>query len=137
MAHEPHIPDRLNQALSRLHHADPPPLGGRDEELVAFASSRTRRPMLLRRPGIAIAAAAGLAIATTLAALYLPSGSGPSGLAKGDQGVTILDAYRLARQIESGAATLDLNRDGLSDQQDVDLLAMQAVSLTDGKRGSG
>jgi hypothetical protein len=48
--------------------------------------------------------------------------------------VTILDAFALARQIESGAspASGDINSDGLIDHADVDALAMLAVRLPEG-----
>lgn len=49
--------------------------------------------------------------------------------------VNILDALALARQVEDGwppNTTFDLNRDGAVDSLDVDLVAMQAVSLNGG-----
>jgi hypothetical protein len=54
--------------------------------------------------------------------------------------VDILDAFELARQIEStdGAeANLDINGDGLVNRDDVDMVALAAVSLTPTKQGSG
>lgn len=51
--------------------------------------------------------------------------------------VDILDAYALARQIEQGQASkqLDLNRDGSIDQRDIDLIVGQAISLNPGDHG--
>lgn len=49
--------------------------------------------------------------------------------------VDILDAFALARRIESGAIPAgvgDLNHDGRVDRADVDAVAMQAVRLTEG-----
>jgi hypothetical protein len=48
--------------------------------------------------------------------------------------VTILDAFALARQIESGQSPFsgDINGDGLVDRADVDALAMLAVRLPEG-----
>ena len=44
--------------------------------------------------------------------------------------VDILDAFALARRIQQGtAAGFDLNRDGVVDKLDVDLVAAQAVRL--------
>ncbi len=48
--------------------------------------------------------------------------------------VTILDAFALARQLESGrpVAAGDFNGDGLIDRADVDAIAMAAVRLPEG-----
>ncbi len=48
--------------------------------------------------------------------------------------VTILDAFALARELESGrpAAAGDFNGDGLIDRADVDAIAMAAVRLLEG-----
>ncbi|UCD51568.1 MAG: hypothetical protein JSW27_02835 [Phycisphaerales bacterium] len=54
--------------------------------------------------------------------------------------VDILDAFKLARQIEvasNSSANLDINGDGLVNRDDVDMVALAAVSLTPEKRGSG
>ncbi len=51
--------------------------------------------------------------------------------------VDILDAYALARQIDKGQASkqLDLNHDDSIDQRDIDLLANRAVALNAGEQG--
>ena len=54
-----------------------------------------------------------------------------------DGRVDILDAFQLARELQSGrkvAAGLDLNGDGLVDQRDVRIIAAQAVKLEKGGR---
>ena len=57
-----------------------------------------------------------------------------------DGQVNILDAFKLARQIElasNNKANLDINGDGLVNRDDVDAIAFAAVSLTPAKRGPG
>jgi hypothetical protein len=57
-----------------------------------------------------------------------------------DGQVNILDAFKLARQIELAGGTkanLDINGDGLVNRDDVDKIAFAAVSLTPAKRGPG
>jgi hypothetical protein len=52
-----------------------------------------------------------------------------------DGRVDILDAFQLAREIQSGAvpATItDLNNDGVVDRQDADIIAMHSVKLEKG-----
>lgn len=54
-----------------------------------------------------------------------------------DGHVDILDAFQLARELQSGrkpAAGLDLNGDGVVDQRDVEIIAAQAVKLEKGNR---
>jgi hypothetical protein len=54
-----------------------------------------------------------------------------------DGHVDILDAFQLARQLQSGveqARALDFNGDGLVDHSDADALATRAVSLEKGGR---
>jgi len=54
--------------------------------------------------------------------------------------VDILDAFKLARRIElTGAseANLDINGDGLVNRDDVDMVALAAVSLSPARRGTG
>ena len=57
-----------------------------------------------------------------------------------DGQVNILDAFKLARQIElagGNRANLDINSDGLVNRDDVDKIAFAAVSLTPAKQGPG
>jgi len=54
-----------------------------------------------------------------------------------DGRVDILDAFALARQVKSSAATgarLDVNGDGVVDDRDVGIIAKQAVKLEKGGR---
>ena len=54
-----------------------------------------------------------------------------------DGRVDIIDAFQLARELQSGqkaAAGLDLNDDGVVDQRDVEIIAAQAVKLEKGHR---
>ena len=54
-----------------------------------------------------------------------------------DGRVDILDAFQLARQLESGpkpAEALDLNGDGMVDRRDAEIIAAHAVKMTKGGR---
>ena len=53
-----------------------------------------------------------------------------------DGHVDILDAFALARQVESGhaASALDLNADGVVDRRDAEVIATRAVKLEKGGR---
>jgi len=54
--------------------------------------------------------------------------------------VDILDAFKLARRIEltgAGEANLDVNGDGLVNRDDVDMVALAAVSLSPARQGPG
>jgi hypothetical protein len=88
------------------------------------------------------AAAAALALAVWVGSVLLPQqhasremASMPAPLVAGDLDrsgrVTILDAFALARQIETGGSPSsgDINSDGRIDHADVDALAMLAVRL--------
>lgn len=58
----------------------------------------------------------------------------------GNGRVDILDAFKLARQIELASGTeanLDINGDGLINRDDVDMVALAAVSLAPPKQGPG
>ena len=48
---------------------------------------------------------------------------------EGKRGVDILDAFALARAVENHNGGIDVNRDGVVDERDVEALAAQAVSL--------
>jgi hypothetical protein len=57
-----------------------------------------------------------------------------------DGQVNILDAFKLAKQIEqdgSAEANLDINGDGLVNSDDVDKIAFAAVSLNPANQGAG
>ena len=85
-------------------------------------------------------ATACLVVAASVYLLMRPAGVGP-GIARADINhdgrVDILDAFQLARELQSGrkvAAGLDLNGDGVVDQRDVEIMAAQAVKLEKGGR---
>lgn len=103
------------------------------------AAHRRRRSAVLYRIGGAVAAAAGLAIAVSVA-WWGPAGGRNSAdeLVLGDgEPVTILHAFRLARLIEgrgSGLSlTWDVTADGVVDRRDVEALAARAVRLNVGR----
>jgi hypothetical protein len=108
---------------------------------------RMARRQLVRRPRVLVlrwAAAAAMAACVLLAVLLtVPGRRGPVAapaerlaLARedldGDGRVDILDAFSLARAIESGnvrRGDWDFNGDGLVDRRDVDAVARAAVKL--------
>jgi hypothetical protein len=142
---EPHIPDRLRKDLQGLFQ----PPGGIparvDKAILDQAHRRLAKP---RRLVIRLQWAAGLAAAAAVitlgvilfnpqSAIKNPQSSRPA-LAEGradidgNGRVDILDAFRLARNIEArGPADLrwDLNGDGRVDKDDVDVVARAAVRL--------
>jgi hypothetical protein len=85
-----------------------------------------------------LAAAAVVALCAWLAHLWLSTPSASS-IAREDVNhdgrVDILDAFAVARRLQQGqvnAAQFDINRDGVVDQRDIDLIAAQAVKLAKG-----
>lgn len=106
-----------------------------------FAARRRRRRLVVRvGQGLAAAAAIGLVV------WAVRPGAGPRvervakvaavpGDVDGDGQVDILDALALARRIEAGeslGSDWDLNGDGVVDGADVDVVAMRAVSVSQG-----
>ena len=87
-------------------------------------------------PWMAAAAAclvAGAWLSQTLVQRSAPNVSVAREDVTGDGRVDILDAFALARQIQSDHAQQpDLNSDGRVDQQDVEALAARAVKLEGG-----
>jgi len=94
---------------------------------------------------VGTAAAAALALAVWVGSVVTPqrhasremaSMSAPAIAGDLDRSgrVTILDAFALARQLDSGGSPSagDLNGDGLIDRADVDAIAMLAVRLPEG-----
>jgi len=142
-------PKELLDDLSALYDADVPLPPEVDDAVMAMARQRLappRRPRLVPRWGWAAAAAAAAAI---LLAVWIVGGperhkkSPPSAAQTirkedfdGNGRVDILDAFALARHIESGRKAnekWDVNGDGIVDGTDVDTIALAAVSL---KRGT-
>ena len=129
-----------------------------DRAILDIASAklirRQKRQRIIRRIGTIAAAAAVIIIAFSLDLAKTPQTDTPATLAVVhsydiDQSgrVDILDAFKLARHIESANIPesnlslrrqgWDLNGDGLVNRGDVDFVAMAAVSLPLQKQGPG
>jgi len=142
---EPHVSDRLRQDLQGLFQPPGAVPARVDKAILDQAHRRLAKP---RHLVIRLQWAAGLAAAAAVIVLGVvlfnpkseirnPKSFRPA-LAEGradidgNGRVDILDAFRLARDIEArGPADLrwDLNGDGRVDQADVDLVAAAAVRL--------
>ena len=147
-------PQGLAEDLAGLYETDVPVPPEVDEAIVAMAhkqfAPRNRRAVVVPfRPAYRWAAAGVLAAAAVLALVVLPEWLGrPLQHARrariataqetaredvdGSGEVDILDAFTLARHIESGApqtAEWDMNGDGTLNRADVDMIASAAVSL--------
>lgn len=136
--HEPDAP-KLRQALRECRSPVifvPPQI---DDAILAQARQHlaTIRPETGSwwRPG-RLALAAGLAVIGTAAGILVLASRErtPADTAdlNRDRRIDILDAFALARQLESGHATLDVNGDGTVDRQDIEALAGRAVALPKG-----
>ncbi len=101
---------------------------------------RKRRSRLLRRAGSIAAAAAVIILAFSLNLTQRPGSSTSQSTLVEAQAididrngrVDILDAFKLARHIESADRTdkkWDINEDGVVNRKDVDLVALAAVRL--------
>ena len=136
-------PERLVgelRALSYRNVAVPPEV---DETILATATrhfARRRRRLRVLRWAGASAVAATLILAVLLTVRYKQSKAVrpplPSAVSKEDFDrngrVDILDAFALARHIETPEKLLDewdMDGDGVIDRKDVDLIAMAAVRL--------
>jgi hypothetical protein len=101
--------------------------------LLAHEAARLRRQSLARRlRRFALPAAAVLLVAALLAVTVLIPAGGDARDLNADGRVDILDAFAMARRLETGGeipGDLDLTRDGVVDRRDVDELAREAVSL--------
>ena len=146
------VSDKLKADLGNLfrpQHSIPPEV---DRAILDKTSRKLIRPRrrhsIIRRIGIVAATAAVIILAFSLD-LSRKSSPGTSvtyfAQAKSTDidhsgRVDILDAFKLARQIESTAdidASFDMNGDGLVNRDDVDIVAMAAVSLPLRKQGPG
>jgi hypothetical protein len=131
---EPEIPERLKADLGALFKpASPVPA-----ELDRAVLNRTCRHLLSRqrrwyrviRWAGSVAAAAAIIILACVFFNLNHSTVGPDIDHNGR--VDILDAFKLARQIESSDVhnrKLDFNGDGVVNQEDVDIVALAAVHL--------
>jgi len=146
---QPPLPERLTADLAGLY--SPPKSVPRDvDDAILFAARRrlaeSRRT---RRWGHVAAVAAAVALVFGLQHLMQPPRPRPkaqlpvafqSRPARGEDidhngRVDILDAFALARMIDSGEKTQarwDINGDGRVDQGDVDAIAMSAVQINGG-----
>jgi hypothetical protein len=141
---EPQAPARLVQALKALRAERvfvPPSV---DEAILRRARQQLepappRIPSPWWRAWVPwVAAAASLCLVVVVG--WLATSRHPTGVASvpedvnGDGQVDILDAFQLARELESGKppAARDLDRDGIVDQADVELVARRAVKLAQG-----
>ncbi len=130
--------------LFKSQHSIPPEI---DRAILEQASRklirRQKRHIIIRRIGTIAAAAAVIIFAFSLDLTKKPQPSVPySYLAETvsidiDQSgrVDILDAFKLARHIESTDnvdSNFDMNGDGIVDRGDVDFIASTAVSLDKG-----
>ena len=145
---ERHVSERFRSDLRALY--DPP--GGVpprvDKTILNEAHRRLARPrrLIVRLRWAPAAAAAVIVLGTVLhtmtrdtphSELRNPHSLSPAAAAKADLDrngrVDILDAFRLARHIESRgqlSTEWDLNGDGVVDRKDVDLIALAAVRLS-------
>ena len=144
---EPEAPKGLTDDLAGLYRMDVSVPAEVDERILAQARERlsqpsqTRRrtfPMHILRWALPAGAAAAAAV---LVVLWLGAPKPDIGLAAtrqdidGSGRVDILDAFALARRIETTAEPAkewDMNRDGIVDELDVNTIAMSAVSLNQG-----
>ena len=153
---EAHVPDRLRRDLGDLFQPPGAIPAQVDKSILDQARRRLAkpRPLIVRlrwAAGIGAVAAViilGFILFNPQSAIKSPQ-SRPPALAEGradidgNGRVDILDAFRLARRIESrGPADpkWDLNGDGRIDRDDVDLVAAAAVRLGSGaqaRRGDG
>ena len=129
-AGETNLPERLKGDLKALFAASVEVPVEVDRKMLAKAQRRMRRPrriVALRRFAAGAAAAAAIVIVVWLAGLFTNRAD-----IDGSGRVDILDAFVLAKRIEAPeelTAELDINRDGVVDQKDVDEVAMRAVRL--------
>jgi hypothetical protein len=133
-------PARFVRDLRTLYRAEVPVPQEVDGQVLGAARHRVasvrRRLVVIRWAAVASAAAAVLVAAILLHPGPRPSASRGAVVAREDVDrdgeVTILDAFALARGLESSArppAEWDVNGDGVADRKDVDLVAMAAVRL--------
>jgi len=146
------VPKALKDDLALLYGSGVPVPPQLDEAILGLArqhmARRRRSWMVLRRVGLvgtAAAAAVGLAVLVwkpwhgrvdrpaapmaVSATLLDPNDIDRNGR------VNILDAFSLARQVQAGGhlnGVQDINGDGVIDDNDVDAVAMAAVSLKGG-----
>lgn len=141
---EPHASPRLQKDLRSLFEPSGPVPPQVDKAILAEAHRRLAKPRRLIVPlrWAAAAAAAVIVIGVVLvstnhqSSIISHQSRAESGVdVDGNGRVDILDAFRLARDIESRGpdrTPWDLNGDGLVDRKDVDAVALAAVRLDKG-----
>ena len=144
-------PRGLRDGLRALYGAAPEVPGELDRAVLSEARRRLpRRRLITLRRLVPLAAAAAVLVVAGVALIRAHGSRAPEPASamkamraverppvavedvNGDGRVDILDAFALARRVESGPTPgrrLDLNRDGRVDRTDVDLVAAAAVRL--------
>ncbi len=136
----PDMPDSLTGELKELYDVRVPVPSAVDDAILRRAAEHlapagTHGRRLWIGP---VAAAAAIALIAGVTALFLaaphtaPNGSPAQGDVNGDGQIDILDAFVVARGIESMAdppARWDFTGNGKIDSQDVEALAARAVAL--------
>ena len=139
--HQPdHEHPRLGTALRRITDARievPPAI---DASVLADARRSVRSSAVAGRRGrrrvvgwSLLAASVGLVTWIGVQVMAPPGAPHTEAtMARGEQPVTILDAFRLARQLDAGErpSAPDVNGDGRVDHADVEALAVQSVRLS-------
>lgn len=143
------LPERLTADLARLYSPPEPMPRDVDDDILFAARRRLAETRRTRRWGRIAAVAAAVALVFGLQHLMQPPRPRPnvqlpiafqSRPARGEDidhngRVDILDAFALARMIDSGEKTQarwDINGDGTVDQADVDAVAASAVQINGG-----
>jgi len=129
----------LADALGDLQPAAPAVPVAVDEGILARArlalARPRRRPLRIFRWAGAVAAAAA-ALLFSLLSDWPRATRNPMDVNRSGR-VDILDAFAMARRIETGPSpdpAWDMNHDGKIDRQDVDVVAMAAVKIDGGAR---
>ena len=126
----PGIEARLRSNADRIEVLVPPAV---DEEILSRAQERfaeIRRGRSRAKTVWWMSAAACFVALALLAGSLIKAPRFESADVDQSGRVDILDAFALARRIQQGTAGgFDLNRDGVVDKLDVDLIAAQAVRL--------
>ncbi|MHC5110396.1 MAG: dockerin type I repeat-containing protein [Planctomycetota bacterium] len=141
----PEASPELIRDLQQLYATTPAVPLAVDEKILAEARSsighKSRRTLVFKlASATAAAAAVTFAVLQTNLVPQEPTPGEPVLLAlredvDGNGRVDILDAFALARTIkknETAMANLDINGDGVVNEEDIDAVAMAAVSITTG-----
>lgn len=125
------VPPTVDEAILRA---------ARNHLAPARPPRRTSAAAWLRWPAFATACVLVVVMGHRLSRPDSPSNSGRAFVREDvnqDKRVDILDAFQLARQLDSGAKPLpnyDVTGDGVVDRRDVEFIAARAVKLEKGRR---